>query len=134
MKTYPSKIGIGLVIFIGVTILLSSIFMVLHRVWSGLAVNLLVLAFITYIFKNTYYSIDETTLQVKCGFLINKSIAISSIYEIRESRNPISAPATSLDRLEIFYNSGNSVLVSPREKMEFVDHLTKLNGQIKFKG
>ncbi|WP_188747554.1 PH domain-containing protein [Parapedobacter defluvii] len=50
--------------------------------------------------------------------------------EIEETRNPISAPAPSLYRLEIFYNRFYSIAISPKDKPEFIANLIKLNPEI----
>lgn len=46
-----------------------------------------------------------------------------SIKNISETRNPISSPALSLDRLEIVYNRFDSVLISPADKIDFIAEL-----------
>lgn len=132
MQRYPSKIGVGLLVFILIIILGSSMVLINNREWIGLGINILVLAFVAYTLLNTYYVIDHKVLKIRCGFFFKKTIAIDTIYKISESRNPISAPAASLDRLELFYNQNKSVLVSPREKQKFIDHLIRLNIQIEF--
>lgn len=53
-----------------------------------------------------------------------------SIRKIEETRNPISAPAPSLNRLEIFYNRFDSIVISPKDKPEFIANLIKLNPEI----
>ena len=39
---------------------------------------------------------------------------------IRPTRNPLSSPALSLDRLRIDYGSGRSIMVSPEDKDKFI--------------
>ena len=58
-------------------------------------------------------------LRVKCAFFINKSYEISRVTEVRETNNPIGAPAVSLDRLEIVFDNHESVLISPKQKNDF---------------
>ena len=45
----------------------------------------------------------------------------------------ISSAAASLDRLEILYDTFGSVLVSPKEKMGFIDQLKEINPSIEVK-
>ena len=77
-----------------------------------------------------YYEIGNGVLRVRSGFLLNRSIPISSITKIEATKNPISAPATSFDRLEVFYNKFESVIISPKEKRAFIAHLKQLNPKI----
>lgn len=130
MLKYPSKISIGLVVFLLVIISGSTMLMINNREWIGLGINILVLAFVAYTLLNTYYVIDHKVLKIRCGFFFKKTIAIDTIYKISESRNPISAPAASLDRLELFYSQNKSVLVSPKAKKKFIAHLLQLNRKI----
>ena len=132
MQKYPSKIGEGFVVFILAVILGSSSVMISVQEWIGLSINISVLIFVGYTFMTTYYIIDHKVLKIRCGLFFNKTIAIDTIQKISESRNPISAPAASLDRLELFYSQNKSILVSPREKKKFIDHLLRLNLEIEF--
>lgn len=134
-KTYKSKIGIGLSLFIGIVLIGSSIPMFLETpvIWLGILLNVIIALFIIYTFTNTKYVIDATNLQIKCGFLYNKIIPIQDIRRIEESRSPLSSPAASLDRLEIIYNKFDSILISPKEKRAFVEDIIKINSGIKVK-
>ncbi len=132
MQRYPSKIGVGFLVFILIIVLGSSMVLINNREWIGLGINILILSFVAYTLMNIYYVIDLKVLKIRCGFFFKKTIAIDTIYKISESRNPTSAPAASLDRLELFYSQNKSVLVSSREKQNFVDHLIRLNVQIEF--
>lgn len=71
------------------------------------------------------YSIEGNILKIKCGFLINKSFEISCITKITETNNPISAPTASLDRLVIAFDNYDSVVISPKQKYDFIDQLKK---------
>ncbi|MEG0697900.1 MAG: PH domain-containing protein, partial [Algoriella sp.] len=66
----------------------------------------------------------------KSGFLVNKKIDINSITKISKTNNPISSPALSLDRIEIFYNKYDSVIISPKNEQEFIQDLQKINSSI----
>jgi hypothetical protein len=48
--------------------------------------------------------------------------------------NTDNTPALSMDRIEIFYNKFDSVIVSPESKLEFIAELTSLNPAIVVKG
>jgi hypothetical protein len=79
---------------------------------------------------STYYLIDGGFLTIRCSFLINTRIKISRVKKISETNNPLSAPAASLDRLEITYDDYGSVLISPKDKSGFIKHITRLNPQV----
>ena len=130
MRKYKSKIGTGLVLFLAVVIGTSSIAMIINQVWAGLVVNLAVAAFIVHLFASTYYVIEGEELLVKCGFLISMRIAIGSVSKIAETNNPLSSPATSLDRIAIYYNTSDVVMISPKEKSDFIQHITRINSKI----
>ncbi|ALC91608.1 hypothetical protein AM500_18820 [Bacillus sp. FJAT-18017] len=80
----------------------------------------------------TGYKVSEETLIIQYG-PIKKKIPIKDIRRIRKSKNPLSAPALSLDRLEISYGSGygfGMALISPKDKQSFVSLLKSKNPQI----
>jgi len=104
-------------------------FMIYNSLWSSVLADLLSLLFIAIIFLNTYYIIDGDKLIVKSSFLINIKILIVDITKIEQTRNIISSPALSLDRIEVFYGK-TSVIISPRNKVEFIDELLKINAKI----
>lgn len=84
------------------------------------------------LFLATYYAIDRDTLTIHGGLLYKrKKIPVASIRKIEKTRTLVSAPAPSFDRLEIFYNRFDSVVISPKDKAEFIAELIKLNPEIK---
>lgn len=79
----------------------------------------LVILLLTYPLR---YEILPSQLTVRCG-LMRWRIPLSSIQEIRPTRNPLSAPAWSLDRLQIDYSKNGerrSLLISPKDKSAFM--------------
>ncbi|RKD24350.1 hypothetical protein BEP19_08115 [Ammoniphilus oxalaticus] len=89
-----------------------------------------IVGFICWIWFSTGYTIDGDQLIVQSG-PIKKSVDIKSIRKIRETKNPLSAPALSLDRLEIIYGRfGDLALVSPQDKQRFIELLQNIQPQI----
>lgn len=130
-RGYKSKLGLELmtpitVILIGVSIpmLVDGAFGLWLILIGGLSL------FIFHLFSTTFYTIKDDTLLVKSGFFYRSIININSIKKIRETTSLLASPATSLDRLEISYNRFGSVLVSPREKEDFIKTLTEQNPNI----
>ena len=71
------------------------------------------------IFRNTYYEIVGTELLVRSGPL-KWTIPVAEIQDITPSRNILSAPALSLDRLKIRFGKRAFILVSPEDKDGFL--------------
>ncbi|MBT8299549.1 MAG: PH domain-containing protein [Maribacter sp.] len=130
MTVYKSKIGLSIVLLLVLVLGTTSYLMIKDGAWLGLLLNILVALVIGYIFIQTRYTIKGDILIVKCTFLINKSYEIKRITKITETNNPLSAPAASLDRLEINFDNYDSVLISPKQKSEFISHLKILNPNI----
>lgn len=72
-------------------------------------------------------------MKIRCGFLFNKYIDIKTIKKITETNNPLSSPATSLDRLEITYGKFDSILILPKQKIEFINDIKSLNPNVEIK-
>lgn len=130
MKKYQSKVGIGIIVFLVIVFGSTSALMAMDEAWSAIIVNILAFGFVLYLFQNTYYVINGNNLIVKSWFIINKSIKIDHIKKIKETNNPINAPAASLDRLAIHYNKKDSLLIPPKNKKGFIDELLKINDKI----
>ena len=69
------------------------------------------------IFFNIKYSLSEDELFVKNGFS-TQSISLKDITNITPTSSTLSAPALSLDRIEIGYEGG-SIVISPKDKDRF---------------
>ena len=132
MKIFKSKIdwwfGLILVypIFLSITALLEG-------EWIGLLGLVGVVGFILILSKTTQYIINENQLIVKSTWIVNERIDISKIKKIEKSNSILSSPALSLDRLLVRYNKYDEVLISPKEKKEFIDELLKINPAIEIK-
>jgi len=79
---------------------------------------------------NTKYTINRGTLNVKSGLIINIDIDILKIKKIVNNNNIWSAPALSSDRIEVFYNTYDSVIISPKNKKDFIETLKQINPTI----
>lgn len=71
------------------------------------------------IFKATYYIVSDDTLRIVSG-PFRWTIALADIRDITPSRNPLSSPALSLDRLKISLGKRKFMLVSPDDKEGFI--------------
>ena len=84
---------------------------------------LAIFAFIGSFLAWTYYSVEGPTLRIVCG-PFRFRIPIDEITSIEPTRNPLSSPALSLDRLKITYGpQDRKILVSPADKTGFVQAL-----------
>lgn len=126
---YKSSVGALIMIIFASQVFLFG-FMLYLRIWEGMVICFLIGGFLGYLVLNTYYVIRDKTLKIKSGFLVDLSIDILSISQVAETRDMRSAPASSLDRFEIFYNKHESILVSPKEKSVFLHQLTTINPSI----
>ncbi|CAH0994930.1 hypothetical protein EMA8858_01045 [Emticicia aquatica] len=130
-KVYQSKIGIELII--PVIIVFGGILLITvnkKTTWIEIVILLLVIFFIIHLFVATYYIIEGNKLTIKCGFIFTQTIDILTIKKISETNNPLSSPATSLDRLEIAFGKYDSILISPKHKHEFISDITSINSDI----
>lgn len=66
----------------------------------------------------TKYIVASQLLTISSG-PFSWVVPLSSISSVTETRNPLSSPALSLDRLAIKYENGKTVMVSPADKAAF---------------
>jgi len=124
--TYPTKIGLELILPLIVVFGISSALLIYHEAWVGLIINMTAIVGICYVCLHTTYTIEGDVLSIKSPLILPINITIDSIKKIQESRDPMSSPAGSLDRLEIIYGERDRVLISPKCKKEFLEHLQEL--------
>lgn len=130
---FKSKVDIWMaIIFIFVPIS-----MIYGVITEPSAVLLLVTAFIIVLlcilFFGTKYVIENDDLIVYGG-IYKKRIPIKQIRSLRPSKNPLSAPAMSIDRIEITFDPHiQIILVSPKDKELFVKKLLEINPSITVK-
>ncbi len=129
MTRYPSKLGIGLTVFVLAILGGSSIFMILDEAWLAVGINILVILLMYILYKQTHYTVEGTLLKIKGSVLTNQEISIKEISKIKETNTLISAPAFSMDRLEIKYTNGFTI-ISPVKKAEFIKQLLTINPKI----
>jgi hypothetical protein len=130
MKRYNSKIGITLIIILILVLGGISAIIINKHVWFGLAIIPVLAGLIIHLLANTYYVISNNDLIIKCGFLVKTSVKINSIKKIAKTINPLSAPAASMDRLLIYFGNSDAIMISPKDKQDFIAHLTSINPNI----
>lgn len=68
---------------------------------------------------STRYTLEDHQLTVQSG-PFKWRILLADIIGIAPTRDPLSSPALSLDRLRIDYSSGRSLMISPRDQGAFL--------------
>lgn len=125
MKIYKSKVDWWLIILIGCVFGYPIIDGILTNEYFLSAIFAFVLVLFFLLSKTIRYKIEGENLMIW-----NTKIEIKSIRKIYRTNNPLSSPALSLDRLAIVYNKFDEILISPKERNEFIDELLKINPSI----
>ena len=130
MKTvYPTKVSVTLVLIISIIVGCTFVPLIINSKWILFFIDLLVYAILLYLMLSIKYEINDSQLIIHqtMGKMI---IDINTIKSIEPTHTIISSPAASLDRLRINYNKYDEVIISPRRKEEFIQHLLSINPQI----
>lgn len=129
--TFRSKIDWWLVAVVlvsaAVSLMAVIIVAVLESPLLGLAFSPLLLLGIglpVWLLRATYYKIEPAELYIRCGPFVWR-VPLDDIRAITPTRNPLSSPALSLDRLRIDFGRKRWIMVSPAEKEAFVAELRK---------
>lgn len=127
MKRFNSKVDRWLLMVLIISLVLDLAVMVFVIVTVPevivltvtVVVLLLTAALIGSILVGTYYMVDKTTLKIVSG-PVRFRVNLDDINSVRATRNPLSSPALSLDRLMINYGKNRKVMVSPADKRGFL--------------
>ncbi|MCX2981405.1 hypothetical protein EYC98_11070 [Halieaceae bacterium IMCC14734] len=87
-------------------------------VMTGLLILALGAGLPLWILASTKYVVADQSISVRSGPFF-WTIQISSISSVRETRNLLSSPALSLDRIELEYGAGKKIMISPADKAGF---------------
>jgi hypothetical protein len=77
-----------------------------------------------WVLRATSYTFGDTDLEVYCG-PFSWRVPLREIRAVTATRNPLSSPALSLDRLRIDFGRMGSIMVSPEDKAGFMEELRK---------
>ena len=129
--TYRTKIDWWLGILLGGTMVLM-LYIVIEPLihGEGIQLGMTIVSVITllivlplFFIKYTFYS---THLLISCGIYGKERVEYHLIRQMKETKNPISSAAMSLDRLQIDYverGYHQTVLISPVRKKDFIERL-----------
>ncbi len=136
VRIYKSKVSYGLltavflIMFGPLMFQLSDFTLNTQRIF-GILLLIGTFALILHMFLRTIYTIANDKLKIRSGFFSYKPIEISEIRKITKTNNIISSPAASFDRIEIQYGKFKSIIISPKDKLNFCKDLNGLNPEIK---
>lgn len=86
--------------------------------------------FMVWILYQIDYTITDDNLVIRCGPM-RYGVPLTKIDSVRPSRNPLSSPAPSLDRLLIKWSDGRKrIIISPARKSAFLQELDKRCAQL----
>jgi hypothetical protein len=82
----------------------------------------LVAAFVLWLLVSTRYLLLQKEIRIRSG-PFKWVVPINEITAVTPTRNPLSSPALSLDRIRIDYGKGRSIMISPEPRQEFLRQL-----------
>ena len=92
---------------------------------------------ITLLYVFTKYSINGNILNIKGGFFVNNDVDITSIKMLKYNNKDkyrkysyLQNPILSYDCIEVIYQNGKSIFVSPTDKETFVNEIQNINPNI----
>ncbi|MEM6842583.1 MAG: PH domain-containing protein [Bacteroidota bacterium] len=138
MQVFKSKAGYELLIpitvfFVGMIVWVIIDGAPMAAILTVGSILLITYAFVLYTFLGTTYTVaDDGYLYIKSGFMKYQPVNIGTIITITKTQNPISSPAPSLDRIEVFYGKFKSVVISPKDKLGLVKALKEVNPKISY--
>ena len=129
---FKSKKDLWLGLLLWISMLVGSIAAIIDGNSLVILIMFLSLLLVAVIWFGTAYYITDNMLEIQVGPFSNK-IDIREIKSIEDSRNPLSSPALSLDRIKIIHGYSKVALISPKEKELFIKEMLKINENINIK-
>ena len=126
---FPSKRDLWLGLLIWGLVLLVAVPALLKPGKCQLIIMVAVILFVGWVWFGTGYEISDDELKIRCG-PFRQRIPLQEIKEIKKTRSPLSAPACSLDRMEIKYGKSKRVMISPADKENFINTIVEKSPHI----
>jgi len=125
---YPTKrdawivalIWAGAIVAVGAGVMNFRVDVPLWQRVATLAGSLAAAGFMLWVLYGTAYQLGRRRLRIVCG-PFRFHVPYTAITRVEPTRNPLSSPACSIDRLRICWGEGSrSVMISPAEKQQFL--------------
>lgn len=134
-KIYYSKVSYALILVIFVAFFGPFIpNLIALEITRPILITLLILVllfiWILHMFLNTTYLVEGGFLKIKSGFIRYPPVAICEMKKISKTSSLMSAPAASFDRIQITYGKFDEVIISPKERDQFIAELQSVNPEL----
>lgn len=126
-KVFRSRIDwwlAAILIFVAVAPIVSACINGVFDLWT-----VVISLFILSLFR-TVYVVNDSKLRVWVGVIPYGKKEIGQIKSVHRTSSLISSPALSIDRLAITFVNGDRLIISPKDREEFVAALLAVNPQI----
>lgn len=126
-KVFRSRIDwwlAAILIFVAVAPIVSACINGVFDLWT-----VVISLFILSLFR-TVYVVNDSKLRVWVGVIPYGKKEIGQIKSVHRTSSLISSPALSIDRLAITFVDGDRLIISPKDREEFVAALLSINPQI----
>jgi len=126
---YKSKVDTWLLVVLVVSVVISlgaSVLIIACApmvAWWALPINILLgIGLPLWLLTSTRYLLQSERLTIHSG-PFTWQVPIADVTKMYATRNPLSSPALSLDRLCLEYGRGKSIMISPANKEQFIQDL-----------
>ncbi|MFD1928931.1 PH domain-containing protein [Sporosarcina siberiensis] len=103
--------------------------LITYKSIPGYIIGASIVTLLLWIWFGTGYKIEGEFLKVRYGPFKSK-INIKEIKTIRRTKSPLTAPALSVDRLEIRFSKYDVINISPKSESELIHSLLAINPKI----
>ena len=107
--------------------------------WHGGPIALLIALLVfpiglpIWLLRSTRYSLSDTHLDIRSGPFAWR-VPLGQVRSITRTRNPLSSPALSLDRLRIEYGPAKWIMISPEDQERFMRELDARRSRVATRG
>ena len=131
MTVYRSKVDVWLMALVFVPFAWAIVESTMTSDYGNVILMLAILAAVVILLMQIKYVIGDGLLKVKAGLFGTQKIKLTDIRSVKRTCNPLSAPALSINRLEIKYGQNyDYVLISPQDRERFIGQLKESNPDI----
>ncbi|PAV29407.1 hypothetical protein CIL05_11100 [Virgibacillus profundi] len=126
---FPSKRDLWITMIIWGIALLAIVIPIVNGELFALVFMLPLAALLLWFWFSTGYKIDDDMIRVRYG-PIRLKIPVKNIQIIKKKKNPFTAPALSMDKIELVSGRFDVISISPVNQEEFLRLILEINEDI----
>lgn len=128
--TFRTRVSVWLIVIIVAAFAVPPLIAFHDIAWIEMAIDAGVCLVLVLALFGIRYRIDGNTLYVGNFFSRGSAYDLTKLVSITSTRTVLSAPASSISRIELDFGCGDALVISPAAQNVFIDEILRINPNV----